>query len=101
MLALLKVTFRGGVSQADGKAAAQLIQERMANPRPDVKVICSVMDLGAGEMYTIADYTNPNPTAANVERFLEFRILPAVESVTFTPVLETKDALAAYMKVAG
>lgn len=100
MLASLSVKFRSEVSAADGKAAAEYIQKALKNPWPGVTIRLSVMDLGAGEMHTVADF--PGETTEDLlQQYMEFRTLAAVESTSFTPLVETQQGLAAYLKAIG
>ncbi len=99
MLALMTVKFRVGASLSQTKATAQLLQRRLQDPQPGVTIHSAVMDLGAGVLYVLADFAAEAVT--NIERTLEFRLQPAVESTSFTPVVDAQEALAVYLRLAG
>jgi hypothetical protein len=90
--------FRSGASASETKAAAQMLQERLINPTPGIKLMCAVADIGGGAVHVIADLAEQE-TGANIERTLQFRSLPAVENITWTPVVDAKEALAVYLKM--
>jgi hypothetical protein len=96
MLALITIKFRSGATAADNKTAAQMLQERLINPNPGAKLIAAVADLGGGEVHVVADVADPT---TNIERTLQFRTQPAVESIEFTPVVDAKEALAVYLRM--
>jgi hypothetical protein len=64
---------------------------------PWVNVINAVADLGGGEVHIIADITEQAMT--NIQRILEFRRLSAVEPIEYTPVVDAKAALNAYLSL--
>ena len=97
MLAMITIKFRSGATVAENKAAAQMLQDRLLNPNPGVKLINACADLGGGEVHVIADVSEQG--TANIERTLQFRTQPAVESVTFRPVVDAKEALSVYLKM--
>ena len=43
---LITVIWRAGASQAENRAAAQVVQERLMNPFPGVTIVNTVADLG-------------------------------------------------------
>ncbi|HXG21127.1 MAG TPA: hypothetical protein VNN62_18865 [Methylomirabilota bacterium] len=55
----------------------------------------AVADIGGGELYIIADLTEQ--VMANIRRTLEFRAQPAVERITYTPVVDAREALNVYL----
>jgi hypothetical protein len=95
MLFLITITFRQGVSHKENQAAARLLQERLMNPNPGVKIINAVADIGGGELYIITDLTEQ--VMANIRRTLEFRVQPAVERIEYTPVVDAREALDVYL----
>jgi hypothetical protein len=95
MLFLITINFRQGATQQEGRAAARLLQERLMNPNPGVQVINAVADIGGGEIHIIADLTEQ--VMANIQRTLEFRALPAVERIAYTPVVDAREALDVYL----
>jgi hypothetical protein len=95
MLFLITITFRQGVSHKENQIAARLLQERLMNPNPGVKVINAVADIGGGELYIIADLTEQ--VMANIRRTLEFRVQPAVERIDYRPVVDAREALDVYL----
>jgi hypothetical protein len=97
MLALITIKFRSGASAAENKAAAQMLQDRLVNPNPGVKLISAVADIGSGEVHVIADVAEQG--TANLERTLQFRSLSAVENIDWRPVVEAKEALAVYLRM--
>jgi len=99
MLGLIQLKFRSTATPAETKAAAIALQEGLQNPGPEWKIINSWTDLGAGVVYTVADITEGVPRNEAIKRFLEFRVLPAVESTSFIPLVETKESLAVYLKM--
>jgi hypothetical protein len=97
MLMLVTIKFRSGASVAENKAAAQMLQERLLNPNPGVKLMTAVADLGGGETHIIANISDQE--AINIERTLQFRTQPAVEHIEFTPVVDAQEALAVYLRM--
>ena len=49
MNVLITVTWRAGASQAENRAAAQVVQERLMNPFPGVTIIHTLADLGKAQ----------------------------------------------------
>jgi hypothetical protein len=94
---LITIKFRSGATVAENRAAAQMLQERLINPNPGVKLLNAVADLGGGEVHVIADISDQ--AAVDIERTLQFRTQPAVESIEFTPVVDAKEALAVYLRM--
>jgi hypothetical protein len=72
---LSTVTLRAGASQAENRAAAQVVQERLLNPYPGVTIISSIADLGKRNRNT-----------------LELTTQPAIESVETALVVDGKKA---------
>jgi hypothetical protein len=100
MLGLMQLKFRSGATPAETKAASIALQEGLENPSPGWKIINSWVDLGAGVVYTVVDITEgAAPRSEVLKRFLQFRVLPAVESTSFIPLVETKESLAVYLKM--
>ena len=98
MLFLITVNFRQGVSQEESKAAAQVLRDRLLKPNPGVKIHSAVADIGGGgEIHIIADLTER--AMKNVKRTLEFRALPAVERMEYTPGVSAQEALDAYLEL--
>ena len=97
MLFLIRVNFRQGASQEENRAAAKVLKERLMNPNPGIKVIEAVADLGGGEILIIADLSDQ--VMRDIKRTLEFRALPAVKRLQYTPVVNAKEALDAYLEL--
>lgn len=97
MLYLVTITFREGVTEEDNRAAAKLLRDRLLESNPWVKVMNAVADLGGGEVHIIADIAEQAMT--NVQRILEFRRLAAVRRIEYTPVVDAKAALDAYLSM--
>ena len=77
---LSTVTLRAGVSQGENRAAAQVVQERLLNPFPDVNIFNSIADLGKKDQNT-----------------LELTTQPAIESVEAALPLDGKKAINTYL----
>ena len=84
---LITVTWRAGASQAENRAAAQVVQERLMNPFPGVTIIHTLADLGIRKLYVIADVTEH---AVNDTQ-------PAIESVEIALVVDGKKAINTYL----
>lgn len=97
MLFLITVNFRQGVSQEEGKLAASLLKDRLLNPNPGVQVMNAVADIGGGEIHIVAEITDQ--VMMNIKRTLEFRALPAVERIEYTPVVDAQEALDVYLEL--
>ena len=97
MLYLVTIHFRPGVAEGDNRAAATLLRDRLLESSPWVKVINAVADLGGGEVHIIADIAEQAMT--NIQRILEFRRLSAVERIEYTPVVDARAALDAYLSL--
>ena len=97
MLLLVTIKFSQGASREDNQAAAKLLLERLQKPNPGNKIVNAVADIGGGQVHVLADVTEEALT--NVRYSLEFRILPAVESIEVTPVVEAKTALETYLSM--
>jgi hypothetical protein len=97
MLYLVTIHFRQGVAEEDNRAAATLLRDRLLESNPWVNVINAVADLGGGEVHIIADIAEQAMT--NIQRILEFRRLSAVERIEYTPVVDAKAALNAYLSL--
>jgi len=97
MLYLVTIHFRPGVAEEDNRAAAILLRDRLLESNPWIKVINAVADLGGGEVHVIADIAEQAMT--NIQRILEFRRLSAVERIEYTPVVDAKAALDAYLSL--
>ena len=97
MLLLVTIKFRQGASKEENQAAARLLLDRLQKPNPGNKILNAVADVGAGEVHVLADVTEQALT--NVRYSLEFRVLPAVESIEVTPVVEAKTALETYLSM--
>jgi hypothetical protein len=95
MLLLVTIKFSQGASREDNQAAAKLLLERLQKPNPGNKIVNAVADIGGGQVHVLADVTEQALT--NVRYSLEFRILPAVESIEVTPVVDAKTALETYL----
>lgn len=97
MLYLVTIHFCSGVAEEDNRTAATLLRDRLLESNPWVKVINAVADLGGGEIHVIADIAEQAMT--NIQRILEFRRLLAVERIEYTPVVDAKAALDAYLSL--
>jgi hypothetical protein len=97
MLYLVTIRFRPGVTEQQNRAAATLLRDRLLESNPWVTVLNAVADLGGGEVHVIADIAEHAMT--NVQRILEFRRLVAVEHIEYTPVVDAKTALNAYLSM--
>jgi hypothetical protein len=97
MLLLVTIKFRQGASKDENQAAARLLLERLQTPNPGNTILNAVANVGAGEVHVLAEATEQALT--NVRYSLEFRVLPAVESIEVTPVVEAKTALETYLSM--
>jgi len=95
MLLLVTIKFSQGASREENHAAAKLLLERLQKPNPGNTILNAVADVGGGQVHVLADVTEQALT--NVRYSLEFRILPAVESIEVTPVVDAKVALETYL----
>ena len=57
---LITVTWRAGASQAENRAAAQVVQERLMNPFPGVTIANTVADLGKRKLYVMMSPSMPS-----------------------------------------
>ena len=94
---LVAINFRQGVSKEDNQAAAKLLRDRLTTPNPGTKILNAVADIGGGRVHALADVTEQAMT--NIQYSLEFRVLPAVESIEVTPVVDAKAALDTYLSM--
>ncbi len=92
---LITVTWRAGASQAENRAAAQVVQERLMNPFPGVTIINTVADLGKRKLYVIADVTEH--AVNDIRTTLELTTQPAIESVEIALVVDGKKAINTYL----
>ena len=97
MLLLVTIKFAHGASKEENQVAARLLLDRLQTPNPGNKILNVVADVGAGEVHVLADVTEQALT--NVRYSLEFRVLPAVENIEVTPVVEAKTALETYLSM--
>ena len=95
MLLLVTIKFARGASKEENQVAARLLLDRLQKPNPGNTILNAVADVGAGEVHVLADVTEQALT--NVKYSLEFRVLPAVENIEVTPVVEAKTALETYL----
>jgi hypothetical protein len=86
MLLLVTIKFARGASKVENQVAARLLLDRLQTPNPGNKILNAVADVGAAEVHVLADVTEQALT--NVRYSLEFRVLPAVENIEVTPVVE-------------
>ncbi len=97
MLLLVTIKFRQGASKDENQAAARLLLDRLQKPNPGNTILNAVANVGAGEVHVLAEATEQALT--NVRYSLEFRVLPAVESIEVTPVVDAKTALETYLSM--
>ncbi len=97
MLYLVTIHFRSGVAEEDNRAAATLLRDRLLESNPWVKVMSAVADLGGGQIHVSAYIAEQAMT--NIQRILEFRRLSAVERLEYTPVVDARAALDAYLSL--
>lgn len=97
MLLLVTIKFSQGASKEENQAAARLLLDRLQTPNPGNKILNAVADVGGGQVHVLADVTEEALT--NVRYSLEFRVLPAVESIDLTPVVDAKTALETYLSM--
>jgi Domain of unknown function (DUF3303) len=97
MLILVTLKFRQGASKEENQAAARLLLDRLQKPNPGNTILNAVANVGAGEVHVLAEATEQALT--NVRYSLEFRVLPAVESIEVTPVVDAKTALETYLSM--
>ena len=97
MLLLVTIKFSQGASREENQVAAKLLLSRLQKPNPGNTILNSVADIGGGQVHVLADVTEQALT--NVRYSLEFRILPAVESIEVTPVVDAKTALETYLSM--
>jgi hypothetical protein len=97
MLLLVTIKFRQGASKEENQAAAKLLLDRLQKPNPGNTILNAVANVGAGEVHVLAEATEQAVT--NVRYSLEFRVLPAVESIEVTPVVDAKTALETYLSM--
>ncbi len=97
MLLLVTLKFRQGASKDENHAAAKLLLDRLQKPNPGNTILNAVANVGAGEVHVLAEATEQALT--NVRYSLEFRVLPAVESIEVTPVVDAKTALETYLSM--
>ena len=97
MLLLVTIKFRQGASKEENQAAARLLLDRLQKPNPGNTILNAVANVGAGEVHVLAEATEQALT--NVRYSLEFRVLPAVESIEVTPVVDAKTALETYLSM--
>lgn len=92
---LITVTWRAGASQAENRAAAGVIQERLMNPPPGVTILYSVADLGKRKLYLLTDVNEQ--AVNNIKSTLELTTQPAIESVEAALVVDGKKAISTYL----
>ena len=92
---LVTIKFARGASKEENQVAARLLLDRLQKPNPGNTILNAVADVGAGEVHVLADVTEQALT--NVRYSLEFRVLPAIENIEVTPVVEAKTALETYL----
>jgi hypothetical protein len=97
MLFLIEVSFRQGVRPEEGRPAATMLRDRLQKPATGIKILNSVADIGGSKIVVLADLSDE---AMNDLRYtLEFRTLVAVERITYTPVVDAKATLDAYLGI--
>ena len=97
MLLLVTIKFSQGASREENQAAARLLLDRLQKPNPGNTILNAVANVGAGEVHVLAEATEQALT--NVRYSLEFRVLPAVENIEVTPVVDAKTALETYLSM--